>query len=160
MAATVGCRQTTSPKRSRRGSSRSCVVEELQHLDWPSDLQEGGEDQVQPVLHLLVGIFDHPAQRVADQPDGQVQGQLAALGLVEQAGGQAGPDGVEFQFGELALQAQEKPPVGRAGIVDAVPVADQAAPVAAQVEQRIPVGAVAGQAGDVVGEDDARPGPG
>ena len=100
-------------------------------------------------------MLEHPTQGVAHQSDRQGQGQLAALGLVEQSGGQAGAQGVQLQFGDQALEAEDQPTIGRGRVVNAVLVADQAAAKAAQVEELIPVGAVAGQAGDVVGEDDA-----
>ena len=63
---------------------------------------------------------------VADQPDRQRQGQFAALGLVEQSGGQAGAQGMQLQFGDQALEAEDQPAVGRGGVVDAVLVADEA----------------------------------
>src|SRR5207253_420627 len=68
---------------------------------------------------------------------------------------QAGADGVQFQFGDQALEAQDQTAIGSCWVGNAVLVADQAVTPAAQVEQGVPVGAVAGQAGDVVGEDDA-----
>ena len=74
---------------------------------------------------------------------GEGQGQLAALGLVEQAGGQPALDRMQLQFRDLALQPEEQAPVDRGGVVDPVPVADEAMAVTAQVEHLIPVGAVA-----------------
>ena len=119
------------------------------------DPEEGGEHQVQAGLHFLAGVLDHPPQLVTDQAGRQHLGQFAALGLAEQAGGQAGAEGVQFQFGDQALEAQDQTAIGSCRVANAVLVADQAVPPAAQVEQGVPVGAVAGQAGDVVGEDDA-----
>src|SRR5690348_17868516 len=52
------------------------------------------------------------------------------------------------------VQAQEKAAVRRARVVDAVAIADEALPIAAQVEQRIPVRAVPREPGDLVAEDD------
>jgi hypothetical protein len=51
---------------------------------------------------------------------------------------------MQLQLGELSLQAEQEAAIGRAGVVDAVPVGNQALLVAAQIEQRVPVGAVAG----------------
>src|SRR4051794_21846534 len=62
---------------------------------------------------------------------------------------------VQLHLGDRALEAQEQPPVGRGRVVDAVPVADEALPVAAQVEQRVPVRAVAAETGHLRGEHDA-----
>jgi hypothetical protein len=50
---------------------------------------------------------------------------------------------MQLQLGDLALQAQEEAPVRRRGVVDAIAVADEAMAVAAQVEQLIPVSAIA-----------------
>src|SRR5262249_31124229 len=47
------------------------------------------------------------------------------------------------------LETQDQTAVGRGRIVDAVLIADQAVAVTTQVQQLIPVSAVAGQAGDV-----------
>ena len=106
-------------------------------------------------LDLLVRVFDYPSARRPDQADRQGQGQLAALRLVPQTGCQAGLQGVQLQFGDQALEAEDQPAIGGGGVVDAVLVADQAGAESTQVEELIPIGAVAGQAGDVVGEDDA-----
>src|SRR5262249_13371871 len=118
------------------------------------DAEEGGEDQFQPALDFAVGMLDDLPRGLANQAGGQVQGQFAALGLAEQPRRQAGANRVQLQLRDQALQAEDKAPIDRGRVVDAVLVADQAAAVAAQVEELIPVGAVAGQAGDVVGDDD------
>src|SRR5262249_30255454 len=78
-----------------------------------------------------------------------------APGLVEQAGGQARPQGVQLQLGDQALEAEDEPAIRSRRVVDAILVADQALAVATEVEELIPVGAVTGPARDVVGEDDA-----
>ena len=101
-------------------------MKQLHDLARRLDPEEGGEDQVEPVLDLLVGMLEHPPQGVADQPDRQRQGQFAAPGLVEEPGGQAGAQGVQLQFGDQALQAQDQSAVGRGGVVDPVLVADEA----------------------------------
>jgi hypothetical protein len=61
---------------------------------------------------------------------------------------------VQFDLGDGPLQAQEKAPVGRARIVDALAIANEALPVAAQVEERIPIRAVPREPGDLVAEDE------
>src|SRR5262249_30516354 len=43
---------------------------------------------------------------------------------------------------------------GRSRVVDALLIPDQAMPVTTQIEQLVPIGTVASQAGNVVGEDD------
>ena len=88
------------------------------------------------------GSLDDASQRVAGESHGEGQGQFAALGLVEQAGRQPGLDRMELQLRDLALQPEQEAPVDRGGVVDPVPVADEAMAITAQVEHLIPVGAV------------------
>src|SRR5262249_40878078 len=109
----------------------------------------------EPALHLLVGMLEDAAQRVPQQPAWQSQGQLPPLGLAEQPIGEAGFERVKLQFGDQPLQAEGEAGIGGSRVVDTVLVADETGAEATQVEEVIPVGAVAGQAGDVVGEEDA-----
>ena len=53
--------------------------------------KEGGEDDIDPLPHLLVGVLGDAAGQVADQADRQALGQLAAACLVDQAGRGGGP---------------------------------------------------------------------
>ena len=99
-------------------------------------------------------MLDDPLQGIADQADGQGQRQFAAAGLVEEPGGQTAPDRVQFQFRDPALQAQEQAAVDRGRVVDPVAIGDEAVVIVADVEQWIPVGAVAGDPRDLGGEDD------
>src|SRR5262245_32730717 len=96
------------------------------------------------------------AGRLADQAYGEELGQFTALGLVEQSGVQAALQGVQFQFCDQALQAQDQAAIGRGRVIDALLVADETVAVATQVEQLIPIGAVAGQTGNVVGKENSR----
>ena len=84
-----------------------------------------------------------------------MQCQLTPASLVEQAGGEPAADRVQLQFGDRALEPKQEPPVGQARVVDRVAVGDQTAAVAADVEQRIPVRAVAREPGDLDGDDQA-----
>ena len=107
----------------------------------------------------MIGGLDRPTKgtiKVAGRDTSALtESQFAALRLVEQSGRQAGFEGVQFQLGDQALEAEDQAPIGSRRVVNTVLVADEAGAQAAQVEEVIPVGAVAGQAGDVVGEDDA-----
>jgi hypothetical protein len=105
-------------------------------------------------LHLAIGGLDHHAAGLPHEAGRQDKCKLAACGLVQEAGREAGPDGVQLDFGDGALEPEQQAPVGGAGIVDAVAVGDQAIPVAAEIEQRIPVRAVAGQTRDLGGQHD------
>ena len=60
---------------------------------------------------------------------------------------------MQLDLGHGALQPQQKSPIERSRIVDAIPISDQTRPVAAQVEQRIPIRAVPGEPGDLGGQD-------
>src|SRR5262249_8035265 len=44
--------------------------------------QEGGEDELDPLAHLLVGVLDSPASHVTNQADGQAQDEFPPPGLV------------------------------------------------------------------------------
>jgi hypothetical protein len=68
------------------------------------------------------------------EPRRQRQRQVAALGLAQQAGGQAAAQRVQLDLGDGALEAEEKPAVGGARVVHTVAVADEALPIAAQIE--------------------------
>jgi hypothetical protein len=117
--------------------------------------QEQVEHQGQPVLHFPVGMLEHLSAGIAHQPHRQAQSQLATLGLVQQPGVKPVPQGVQLHLGDLALEAQQQPAVDRGRVINALVVAQQTVAVAAGVQQRIPVGTVAGQSRGVVGEDDA-----
>jgi hypothetical protein len=117
--------------------------------------QEQLEHQRQSILHFPVGMLEHLSGGVPLQPHRQAHRQLATLGLVQQAGVEPIAQGVQFHLGDLALEAQQQPPVNRGRIVDALMIAQQTFAVAAGVQQRIPVGAVARQPRGVVSEDDA-----
>src|SRR5262249_6180506 len=62
---------------------------------------------------------------------------------------------MEFQLRDLPFQAQQQTTMGTRWVVDAVTVGDETPRKAAQVEERIPVGTVAGQACDLDGENEA-----
>jgi hypothetical protein len=70
---------------------------------------------------------------------------------------QPGTDEAELAFGHGPLEAQQQPVVEAAGVVEAVLIADQGAGQAAQLQELVPVGVVAGQPGALQAEHD--PGP-
>ena len=61
---------------------------------------------------------------------------------------------MQFHLRDRTLQAQEEAAVGRARIVHAIAIANEALSVAAQVQQRVPVRAVPREPGHLGGEDD------
>lgn len=60
---------------------------------------------------------------------------------------------MQFEFGDRALESEQQSSIGAARIIDAVAIGNQAAAHAADVQEWIPVGAVACQARDVDRED-------
>src|SRR2546427_8575998 len=62
---------------------------------------------------------------------------------------------MQLPFGQCPLQSEEEPTVGRGGIIQAIHIGNQAALVAPEIQQWIPVRAVARETRDVIGEDDA-----
>ena len=104
-----------------------------------------------------VGVEDDVPGGVVGQADGQRDDQLAAAGLGHDPAAQPGPDEMQLGFGHLAFHAEQEPVVEVAGVIEAVFVADQGAGHAAQLEELVPVGVVAGQPGAFQAEHD--PGP-
>ena len=104
-----------------------------------------------------VGVEDDVAGGVVGQPDRQRGDQLAAAGLGHDPAAQPGPDEMQFCFRHLPFHAQQQPVVEVTGVIEAVFVADQRAGHAAQLQQLVPVGGVAGQPGAFQAQDD--PGP-
>ena len=62
---------------------------------------------------------------------------------------------VQFRFGHDALQSEDQAIVEKRRMIDAVAIADQRVGHAAEIEQAIPVGIIARQAGDFQSEHDA-----
>src|SRR3954471_2021145 len=89
------------------------------------------------------------------EPDRQGQSELTARSLGEKTRSEAAADRVQFEFRDRALEPQQQPAVGRAGIVDAIAIRDEAVPEAADVKEWVPVRAVAGQPRHVEREDQA-----
>ena len=114
-AGTVGFRQATSPKRSRRGRQQVVVVEVADDLAGGAGAEEGVEDQRQAALDFPVRVLEDAVEWVTDQAGGEGQGQLTAAGLVEQSGGQA-CRGVCISSSEIKpLRPRIRRPLGVAG---------------------------------------------
>ena len=136
------------------GQGEPLCGEDRGHFAGRTYLEKGAEDQQEALLHFSIRVFLHHAALVADQPYGQLQRQLPSLGFLEESSRQSGFEGMQFQLGDLPFQAQQQTAVSTRRVVDAVAVGDETAGKAAQVEERIPVGAVARQARDLNGEDE------
>ena len=82
-------------------------------------LEEAAEHQLHAALHGTVGVLCHCALGTTREPRQQCQRQVAALGLAQQAGGQAAAQRVQLDLGDGPLQAQKQAAVGRARIIRA-----------------------------------------
>src|SRR6516164_1436341 len=106
--------------------------------------------------HRLIGMQQHFAVRLAAyQTHRQPSMQLTACGLVADAAEQACTQDMEFGFRHRALEPQHQPIVEQARMIDAVGIADEGMGDAAQIEQTVPVGVVAGQARDLQSQHDS-----
>src|SRR4051794_14921585 len=74
---------------------------------------------------------------------------------MEQARRHAGAQRMQLHFGKSSFQAEQQAAIRGGRIIDAVTVSNQTALVATDVEQRIPIRAIARQAGHFRGENDA-----
>jgi hypothetical protein len=119
------------------------VIEETKHFAGRSALEEGGEDEVQSFLDFEIGLFHNSAIVPANEPNWQLQGQVTPLCFVQKTCRHPCPNGVQLQFRELAFQSQQKATVGRTRIVNTVAICNQAPFVATDVEQGVPIGAIA-----------------
>ena len=90
-----------------------------------------------------------------DEADRQAAPQFAARGLVADAAVQARAQDMQLGLAHRALETEQQPVVEQRGMIDAVGIADQRVGQAAEIEQAVPIGVVAGQAGDLEAEHDA-----
>ena len=112
---------------------------------------------MEALLDLRIRVEDHPTLAVVREADGQGRLELSAPGLAEHASAQPGSQHVELGFGHRALEPEEQPIVEVARVVDAVFIEDERIGEGADLEQAMPVGRVAGQAGDLEAHHQAGP---
>ncbi len=82
-----------------------------------------------------------------DKADRQAAPKLAARRLVANAAVEPGAQDIELRLAHGALQPEQEPVVEQPRMVDTIRIADQRVGQAAQVDEPIPVGIVAGQSG-------------
>ena len=80
--------------------------------------------------------------------------QFAARGFIADPAEQASPQDVQLCLTHGSLQAKHQPVVEHRGVVDPIRVTDQSVSQAAEIEQAVPVGVVAGQTRDLQAEHD------
>jgi len=121
------------------------IIQHAHDLGHGAELQERLEYKLKPLLNRHVGILDDHTARIAHQADRQVERKLTAFCLRKQAGRQAAADRMQLELRYRPLQTEEQATVGAAGIIDAIPIGDQAAAQPADVQERVPVGTVASE---------------
>ena len=134
--------------------AQTALVQDAQHLVGRADPQEGREDQLETRLHLAIRVLDHHAADLPHEAGRKDQCKLTAGCLVQETRCEARPNGVQLDFGDRALEPEQQASIRSAGIIDTVSVGDQTILVTAEIEQRIPVRAIACQTRDLGGEHD------
>ena len=126
-----------------------------------AELGEPFEHEANHTGHGFVGMKADLAIGIApNQAHRQSAAQLAACRLVADPTLEAGAQDVQLGFGHGAFEPQHQAIVECAWVIDAIGIADQGIGHATEIEQAIPVGVVAGQAGDLEAEHDADPAQG
>ena len=120
-----------------------------QHLPCAAQLAEPREDQPDHFLDPQVGIEAETDLAMPDVADRHADAQLAAARLGAGGVEHAGAQHAEFELADAALHAQQQPIVRPAGVVDPVQVDHPRLDQAAELEQVMPVAAVAGEPGGV-----------
>ena len=116
------------------------------HLPHALHLGELAEDQCERFAHAKVRILLDPVRFAAHIANRNRCEELAASRfLFERFMGALAQDG-QLHLAHRSLHAEQEPVVWKTGIVDAVLVGDQRPDEAAELQQRVPVSSVAGQA--------------
>ena len=104
-----------------------------------AQLVELVEDQLHGRARLLVGVEGHLPGGQLEVPAGDVEDQLAPLGLVEPAAFQAVAHGEQLDLAHGPPQAQDETVVGVVGVVEPVLVGQEGPEDAADLHEMIPV---------------------
>ena len=152
----LGLRQSTSPKRLRRGIVNPWARKVRTTWLGPAHLEEGGKDQLDALWHLDVGVLlDHPACITLPRPTGKVSASSPRSALLMSPAVRRRRKVCSLSFRDLAFEAEQKTPIGGGGVIDAVLIGNQTVPEAAKGKARIPVRAVAREPCDIEREDHA-----
>src|SRR5258705_10174240 len=115
------------------------------HLSSTLQLGELGEDQLQGVLHAFVRILLYAIATDLHIAGSDTEDQRAAACLLLQRFLRALAEHREFELAHRALHAKQQPIVGMARIVESVLVDDERADQSTELDQRMPVAAIAGK---------------
>jgi len=120
-----------------------------------TEFSEAREDGADRRGHRRIGVKADLAVLLApEEADRQTATQFAASGFIADPAEQASPQDVQLCLAHGSLQAEHQPVVEHRGVVDPIGVADQSVSQAAEIEQAVPVGVVAGQTRDLQAEHD------
>ena len=148
-AGMVGRRQHTSPCRSRRGNARPRATKVRVTLTAVRTLKKLSNTTAMRSCTSRFRILGNDARGIADGAGGKLQRQLAAFRLGQQTCRQPTANGVQFKFGDRALEAQQEATVRCSWIIDAIAIGDQARAMTAHVKQRVPIRTIARQSRNV-----------
>ena len=152
----IGGLRPANPACARRAARQQEAIAPHGQQDLPGGAQlgEAAEHGGDRLGDGLVGAHHHAAVLVVVEPDGQALAKITACCLVPQPGVEAGAQQVELRFAHRALEAEDEPVVVVPGVIEPVGIGDQGVGEGAQVQQVIPVGVVAGEAGHLDPQDD------
>ena len=130
-------------------------IEKFQYLAGRPLVQKRLKDQGNARLHFQIGVFLSPALRITFEARRERQRQIAPSCLVEEPGSHTGTNRVQLPFGQRPFQPEKESAVGRGGIIQAIDIRNQAALVAAEVQQGVPIRAVAREPRHIIGQNNA-----
>jgi hypothetical protein len=123
-----------------------CSHSQKEHAPGAAELGKLGEHQVDDCANALVGILLDTIVEGSHVADRHAHEQLAALGLLLHRFLRPLPEAGQLHLADRALHSQQQPVVHLRGIIDAIRIDEQCTHDAAELQQRVPVAAVARQA--------------
>src|ERR1700680_4755866 len=120
-----------------------------------SEFSEASKDSTDGGADRTVWGEAHPPTLLArDETTRHAAPHFAASGLVENPAVKTRSYDMQLSLAHGALETEQQSIVEHRGMIDTVGIADEGVGEAAQIEQAIPIGVVAGEAGDFAGEHD------
>ena len=141
IADTVGAAPPDRAVAVAAGQHQRVIQQGTQGLPGGTLVQEGREHQRDAFCTSWFGSLVTTPVGSRSRPAGSVSARSPRSALLSRPAVRR-PRRVHLDLGDGALEAEQQAPVRGAGVVDPVAIGDQAVVIAAQVEQRVPVGAV------------------
>jgi hypothetical protein len=101
------------------------------------------------LLDLLVGIEHDALQRIINKARRQRHFQFPPFCFAQDASAQTSLEHMQFGFAHGAFESEQKPVIEVTGIIKSVLIQDQCCAQGADLQQPVPIGAVARQARDL-----------